>query len=147
MYIFHNIEKLILLNNLQLLKLLVDGKHYYATSNLILDYYSPDIQKRVYKIQEKKHVEILEHDLDDLNTFINVNRVKYGTHINCAVLMQLHLCISNELTLIIDDADYTSIIKEIVNTYCITVSTIDDFFKTFITDKRYYDLLIEIETK
>jgi len=141
MFVFYHLQDFILLERLQLLKLIAEKGFIISMSQLVLCDYSPQINGQIENIAQKGLVEIREQD-DTVYDFIENNNEKYPAS-GRSLLALLHFCKNGNYTLVVDSEDV--FVVQFANLFSVPTCTLLDFYRSTINDEKYIEFIMELK--
>jgi len=142
-YIFYNIQHLIMLGQLKLLQSLIDDGYKIITSEYRLSYYSGPKQYQVRSMIENGLVQLIDQP-DDLTLFIEEFSEPFS-YAGEGVLLLMHLCKCSNCTLVIEEDE--QMILDVATYFGVTTISILEFYKQKIKDPKYHGFLISAHQK
>jgi hypothetical protein len=143
LYVFYDIQQMMMLHQLQLLRQIVDDGNSIITSDLRLSYYSNQKQHQVKHLAEAGLVAMVEHD-DDLANFMDRYRDTYS-YAGEGVLFLMHLCRCQNCILIIDEAEL--LVTDIAAYFGVRTMPLKEFFNQRVKDPRYFEFILALQGK
>ncbi|OJW81532.1 MAG: hypothetical protein BGO69_09105 [Bacteroidetes bacterium 46-16] len=141
MFVFYHLQDFILLEKLQLLKLIAEKSFIISISQLVLSDYSTHINRQIEGIAQKGLVEIREQD-DSVYDFVESNNEKYPAS-GRSLLALLHFCKSGNYTLVVDTEDV--IVAQFASLFSVPICTLLDFYRSTINDEKYIEFIMELK--
>lgn len=138
MFIFYDIQHLIMMGQLKLVQPLVDDGHKILTSEYRLSYYSGTKQYQIRTMIEAGLVQLIDQP-EDLTTFIDEFSEPFS-YAGEGVLLLMHLCKSSKSTLVIEEDE--QLIIDVAAYFGVCTISIIEFYKQKIKDTKYHDFLI-----
>lgn len=141
MFVFYQVQDFILLEKLQLLKLIAEKGFIISISQLVLCDYSTLINMQIENIAQKGHVEIGEQE-DSVFEFVESNNEKYP-ELGRSLLALLHFCKTGNYTLVVEASEV--IVTQFANLFSVSTCTLLDFYRSTINDEKYIEFIMELK--
>jgi hypothetical protein len=141
MFVFYHIEDLILLERLQLLKLITDKGFKIYASQLIRGGYLNQTCWQVENIAQKGLIEIKEQD-SSVYDFVEKYNEEYPAS-GRSLLALIHFCKIENYTLVLDANEL--IVQQLAEAFSVATCTLIDFYKDTIEDDKYIKFITELK--
>ena len=138
MFIFYDIQHLVMLGQLKLLQPLIADGHKILTSEYRLSYYSGTKQYQIRTMIEAGLVQLIDQP-EDLTSFIDEFSESFS-YAGEGVLLLMHLCKTSKSTLVIEEDE--QLIIDVAAYFGVSTISIIEFYKQKIKDKKYHEFLI-----
>lgn len=139
-FVFYDIEELILLDRLRLLKIVAENGHGIIMPEMRLHSYSYIKRIHIQEIMKKGLIKICDQK-DCLTDFIEEHDSVYS-YAGKSLLALIHFCKTEDAVLVIDDKD--TLPCEIANEFSVSVLSLEEFYRRSIKDEKYYRFLVEL---
>lgn len=142
-YLFYDIQHLIMLERLKLLRAIADGGYRMIISEFRLAYYSGIMQRQLRSIIESGTMELLDQG-EGAGEFLAEYADTFA-HAGNGVLLLMHLCKTENAVLIVEGEE--SLIAELADFFSVPTMTLVEFYTQTIKDERYRSFLLNIKEK
>ncbi len=137
-YFFYDLDLMIMLGRLALLKQIVDDGYKIITSEFRLSYFSFNKVAPVISMVLSGMIDLVE-DGDDVVDFIQSYSDKFS-HLGDGGLLLIHLCLKNQCVMVIDDEHY--LLKDVAAFFELQTMSPKDFCSKNIIDINYREFLL-----
>lgn len=141
MYVFYDVQDLVLLEKLQLVKLITEKGFCIKVSQLRLNDYTGKMVRQIQALANKKMIEIIDQKIEVFEFVEEQDEV----HISAgkSLLGLIHFCKSEGLILVVDEKE--TMVNELADLFSVSRSTLTDFYKETINDEKYINFMMELK--
>lgn len=141
MFVFYDIEDLILLDWLRLLKVVTDNGYDIVIPEMRLLSYSFAKRVAINEIAKKGQLTIAEQK-DSLSDFIEENEEKYVSA-GKSLLGLIHFCKTENAILVLNNKNCLPF--NIANDFSIGIFSLEEFYQQAVKEEKYYKFIMELK--
>jgi hypothetical protein len=141
MFVFYNIRELLMLEQLQVIKLVAERGFVISVPDLRLGEYSGPIYRQIESLAERKLVEIKEQSTD-VYDFVEMHIASHSTA-GKSLLSLLHFCKTAGEILVVDKKEL--IVNQEATSFAVATSSLVEFYKETINDEKYTRFIMDLK--
>lgn len=141
MFVFYDLNDLILLDTLHLTEQLYDNQVAVLVSEMKLQNHAHTTEQRIRKIAEKGYLKIIPSD-DSTFQFV-ISNCKVYRSAGKQLLGLIHFCKCHHAVLIVDEGN--TYVRGLADTFNIPVFSLREFNKATLNNTEYIEFMMEVK--
>lgn len=141
MFVFYDIEELILMDRLKLLKVMADNGHAFVVPEMRLLSYSYRKQLVISEIAKRGFIQIVDQN-NSLADFIEEHESTFP-YAGKSLLALIHYCQTESAIFVLDDKNSLPFL--VAEAFAIPTFSLEEFYANTVQEEKYYQFIMELK--